>query len=693
MLCDRVDPADGPVFIGETLFRNERVARIKPLAEARDGRWHLLGDTTGRFPDEGTVVSFDPRVVGRDEGYLVLFTIGPNERFQPGSKKDKWMTAEVSEPYEIFRQFAVLPEDRRLARLTTDGFSKGLQVNDRVIVELPGNRCAFPKVQPLGWTAGWGVAHDQDLACIPLYEEPEGIGGLTKIKGRYFALPGIVPTKIVGAVNWQPDTDFLDTLIKFLKRTADLQPGADIAGLSQKMRQRLYAVYRDAGVIMEDPAENEALLERLGGFLARLDTQVDIVEQVAREVYEHPHVRAELARLSEDETRRLREVVESELRRELRVEIDREMEASREALGTIQDEVAKLDLTRASLWTELEQLSALKDTELRSVTERLDRLTTSAGSFAGDVNTILEVARAFGIGLPPAGKVPADVMPEAPWARSSTAAVEPFALAELPDIATATAKRAGLPAADLMRLDVLARAGEVPLVVGPAAERLISTYAGLVAGGDLRRMPLDPTVLSPDDLWVHPARRERTALATAWQEAEREPDVLRIVCLDDLDAASLTGWFPRFRRLFHDVGPENLVLVATVTQRIPFEEDTTVSKGYETTVKATYAPGGALAAVNAFGRERVRRRLRTPHRHRLGAPELERIGELVSENPVRCASDVPRLVRLCAAAAAWQDVDDAFAFASGLIVAEDEDVEPNASEIRRNAERSLRPIT
>lgn len=672
MLCDRVNPAGDPVFIGATLFKDRTIARLRPIAEARNGKWHVLTDVMYRFPEEGTVFSRDPIVVGKEEGYIVLFTVVPNERFQPGSGKDKLMTGEVCEPYEIIKTLAPMPADRRLAYLTTTGFDRGLQSNDRVIFSLPRKQCVFPKVGRFSWNERWGLSHDEDLARIPVYDESEGMDGGVKIAGRYFALPGAAPQNVVSALNWQSDTEFLETLIKFLKKTAGLQPGSDLAGLSKSVQQRLHAVYRDAGIILEDPAENAALLERLGHFLKRLDTQAEIVERVAREVYENPHVRAAIINLSEEDRRGIRETVEADLRRELTVEVDKEIAAARDTLKEIQSDIDRLEQSRGALEGEIETLLTLKETELHTVATTMEELKASVGTFSGHVCDILDAARSFGLDLPidnaPETSINRSTHGDAvPWGHRVPALVESLPLESLYSRATTAARRSGLRPDDIKRLDVLVRAGEIPLLHGSASEALLAAYADVIAGGDLRRMSMDPTILAADDLWVHPSRRTPTALASTWKDAEDDPEMLRILCLDDIDAASLTGWFPRFRRLFHAYRPHNLLIVATPSERANHTESGAETNACDTIVKAEFVNGGVIAAISVFGKEPSASRLARPHRHELDQTEIERFKELAVEKDTLCASLVPRLISLCASARSWMEMDEAFSFAWSLL--------------------------
>lgn len=698
MLCDRVNLLSDPVFIGMTLFKDRSIARLRPIAEARNGKWHVLTDVMYRFPEEGTIFSRDPSVVGKEEGYIVLFTVVPNERFQPGFGKDQLMTNEVCEPYEIVKTLATMPADRRLPYLATTGFDRGLQSNNRVIFTLPHKQCVFPKVTRLSWNERWGLSHDVDLAKIPVYEEPEGLDGGVKISGRYFAVPGTIPHNVVGALNWQSDTELLETLFKFLKRTAGLQPGSDLAGLSKTVQQRLHAVYREAGIILEDPTENAAILERLGQFLTRLDAQTEIIERIAREVYENPHVRSALADLSEEDRRHLREKVEVDLRRELRAEVDKEIAASRDTLQVIQGDIRQLEQSRSTLEAEIETLLILKETELHAVANTMEGLNASVSTFSGHVCDIMDAARHFGLAppmdiVPMTGIDPSALEATVPWARRPATQAENLRLEDLRNRATNAARQAGLRPNDIKRLDVLARAGEIPLLHGPAAEALLATYANVVAGGDLQRMPIDPTVLAADDLWMHPTRRTPTPLASAWKDAEDNPGATGILCLDDVDAASLTAWFPRFRRLFQVNRPRNLLIVATSSERAKDMEAVTGTNGCDTIVDAEFVKGGVVAAISVLGKEPIASRLAPPHRHEFYESDFERLKELAVEQDTLCASLVPRLISLCATARSWMELDEAFAYARKLLATSStESHSPAASRSPGQSDKNLRTI-
>jgi hypothetical protein len=150
----------------------------------------------------------------------------------------------------------------------------------------------------------------------------------------------------------------------------------------------------------------------------------------------------------------------------------------------------------------------------------------------------------------------------------------------------------------LIEFDALVRAGEIPILFGPDAERLLETYSACVTGRSLWRTAIDPASIGLDDLWRQAATGAPTGFALAWETALRGPQTGVLAVLDDLDTAALGRWLPRLASLLRSgERPPNLLAVATLAA-IPTEGRgppfMLLTQGFPFEVEAS---DGAVAAV------------------------------------------------------------------------------------------------
>jgi hypothetical protein len=683
MLCDRKDISGG-VYIGETQFAHQTIARIRPIAAARDGYWYTIADPEHPFPSEGLVFSVDPKVRGRERGHIVLFTAHENDRPDADQKKDRFITTEVCEPYEILERLEGLSLDELRNKLVIEGFDRGLQQNERVVVPLPGNHYALPRVVRHRSSPGWCLAHDENLAAIPLFEGTPKMAERIRIDGRAFAIPGSIRGAQVGVVNWQLESDFLETLLKYLKKTAPLQPGGELDALSQNVRQRLLTAYRDAEILSDNAFENNALRERLVGFLKRSDAGSDAIRDIAEELLTSPLVREELTRLSQDAVEEAKQDAIARIRDEMRTQIEEEFRELDSRRDVVLQEVIELEASREEIKTEIERLQAKQGEDRAELEATIDSFRSKTGDVAESVGRIIEGMRTFGLDVPIAPVYPGrsdngQETASPPWSRVLARPTPLIRLEDLHDHAQRASQRAGIEIESFMQVDVLLRSGAVPIVKGPAAENLINCYCATVAGGSPTRTPLDPTVLSADDLWRHPARSGPTAFAEVWLRAEADPNILHAACLDDIDLASLSGWFPRFALLFQHSRPENLVVFATVSGTKSPADDVTPAPR----VTAEFAPGALGALIMA--REPEMSRLESPFLRRPSDDERNLLWERVMDEfdrPVIAQT----IARYFSASLAWfDDFDEAFSFCLALLRLQDADESLGASPTRLRA--------
>jgi len=520
MLKDETDLVSYQIFIGETVYEGPTFAKIRPVMLAHENGWRPA--SSAGFAEGEVVFSVDPVVLRKPPGHVVLFTVAPNHR----NDKERYVTTEVEEPYELFHGLGNMgPEERRIAIVQT-GVDRGLQETPRILVPVGADQLAIPTMQKSGTGFSWVLSYQEPADRIPIYRKhPEGLSWI-HINRRRFALPGRVRFEVVGYINWQNDIDFLQSLLKQIRKSAGFRSGGDEFNLSERTIEKICTFYRDNGIIGDGIGAHEAMRGRIEAFVAKIRSGSDAVNQVANALFDHPSIKGALTTLSAEALAKIREVESQRVRPEIVAGIERELE----------DRLARSQALKLEI-EDMERLVSERTSELRRLDELneagLNRLRAGVGAFVADVKEagqtlaeIMDVARSPTAGAPaPAAPTLLATSCCPPWALGRLEIAEAISVSELPDVARKAAKAFGLAEADIRRIDILCRAGEIPVLVGDSVERAIDCYSSVISSGAVVRMPLDPGIIGPDDLWRTAMRGDPTHLARAWAAARNDPAV------------------------------------------------------------------------------------------------------------------------------------------------------------------------
>ena len=201
--------------------------------------------------------------------------------------------------------------------------------------------------------------------------------------------------------------------------------------------------------------------------------------------------------------------------------------------------------------------------------------------------------------------------------------------------------------------------------MGDSVERTLDCYSSVISSGAVVRMPLDPAVIGPDDLWRTAMRGDATHLARAWAAARNDPTIPQLVCLDDVDRASLSDWITRFRVLYRAHRPQNLFVVASCASgKLP---DGLADREIELAVNVDGAATALAASIvrSASARPSLRR-LADVTPGPLGQDERDGLFAALREASIQGGDLGARLLAVCASARAWFDEAEAIAFVMQL---------------------------
>jgi hypothetical protein len=656
MLRHETDLDGNQIFIGRKTFGNSTGAWLEPVAVARPEGW--LEVDPADFPHEGRVFSLDPRITRKSNGYVALFTITANAR---SGARDDYSTDRVEEAIEIAHLLEIASADQRRDMIMRSGIDRGSQEDSSLIVPLDANRVAFPHMQRSGPTT-WVLSYLEHADRIPAYARPAGDFDWVEIEGRRFLLPGQVPRDVVGYVNWETDLGFLQTLVKRINKIARLRPGTEDFVINSGLSSRLHTLLRDGEIIGEAAGANDAARDRLGEFLAKLDRETGAASEIAEALFADQTIKDGLTKLSDEEAGaiRLREI--ERIRPEIVTEVEAGIADRLLELEALSAEIADATIALAAKSEELQRIEGLVHAGVAGLSAGLGDIMKDIRETGRALSQIMEVT---GAGAPTAVPGPATIgIQDAPWSNSRRNEVHAIAIEELPEIARTAAASSGLNEEIIRRLDILARAGEIPVVVGNSAELLLDSYASVVAAGGLVRMPLDPSILGPEDLWRRAGSGAATPLALAWQAAIADGSKVRIVSLDDVDRASLSEWFARFKSLYRSHRPENLLLVATLspgTLEVPLDA---TERGLHPSVVANVKTDALSAILSGGGIDASDLRyLSGPTRAVLTASDRRSLLARAAGSGIEGGDAANRLLALHSSALAWLEPGMACDFA------------------------------
>ncbi|MBK3396320.1 hypothetical protein [Methylobacterium ajmalii] len=658
MLKREADLDGNDIYLGETMFEDRRIARLMPRALARPDGWVPVDPAW--FPTEGCVFSIDPRVVNRPAGYVVLFTVGPTSAH---GGRDRFVTTRVDEPIEVIRSLATVDPATLRRNVMTEGLDRGLQTEPRVVIAIQGRKLACPTLRLDEARRRWTLSHLESAERIELHPDDLGPEDTFAIDGRHYLLPGDLPSKVIAHANWQTDVEFLQYILKVLKKIPDFRSDSEDYKLNDKLTHKLWLLYRDTDMIGDKSGHFDAARGRLGEFLSTLTSSSEAAVRIADQIFADPAVQGRLAALSDGEREALRRDELERIRPAIVAEVDRELADRRAEVEALSGRVL-----------ELEDGLSKKSAELAGIEElfgsAMDRVRGNVGSILGEVRETGEAVTRLmdlaGLGRPEVVRDARSVS-TSPWLAPQAAAASRVELTELPRIGASQVRKRGLDEAKFRCLDVLCRAGEIPVVYGDSAERLLESYASVISGGRLLRSPLDPTMLGPEDLWRHPGLGSPTPLAVAWGEASEDPIAVRLVCLDDIERAALADWFPRFRTLFRAHRPPNLLVVATSS--VPVTRPEAEVLDLDTVVRADGGDAAFAASIMKAGSRSDAMTMLTPPLVTSTVTAEDRSSLLVQLSELEGAGgDLgARLAAIYAAARTWLDHDGAAAFTLGLV--------------------------
>jgi hypothetical protein len=391
------------------------------------------------------------------------------------------------------------------------------------------------------------------------------------VEGKWFSVPQITVGQPGDVIDWSVDKDFLDALIKRLKRVGKPEDGTVPFPATKAQVQAILTTLDRFELFPSQQGAWRAANDRVKRLSADLRIGVEKVDQIVAVLSELSPIEEKLR--VEIEARRER--IENDLRTRLEEEVRREIEAAHSALmetnRALLAETETLTAKRELISEEIARRSTEKD----EIVGALERMISDLALVSSDRQTPGEPMRRLASDLQHVladrgdlitvtDDIPMPLMRPARFDRK----IAPRAWSEIGAALNTAATSHGFDASDLRGIDILARSGETVLLGSDVAMSLVRCYASAVAQGLFSVQSLDTSILGHEDIWRTPATGSLTTFSRVWKTACLDRSTLRIVLLEGIERTPMDIWILSFMSLLASPErPANLLVFMSMGGR------------------------------------------------------------------------------------------------------------------------------
>ncbi|SFJ14937.1 hypothetical protein SAMN04515648_2885 [Phyllobacterium sp. CL33Tsu] len=553
-------------FLGKCMYEPRPFTRILPLAFARDGSWLSWTAWEEIFPNDGKV--FSPRHPGVTANTLFAFD---SVEVADALKTDQFHLGEIQKIEEVLDYTDFDPEQAR-RELVETGIFRSPGGRENVIVALAGDQCV--RITLIPHSAGKNSFADlSGLDRLVTFDFNSSLFDGVKVEGRWFTIPDVTVGQQRGVVDWSVDKDFLDSLLKKLKRIATPEDGTVPFPSTKAQVQAILTTLDRFELFPSQQTGWQVANDRIKRFSADLSLGVEKIDQIVSVLSAlspiEERLRAEINARRERITMELRNRVENEVRREIEEKhsslvvrnraLSEENEKLAEESARLSEEIKERSSKRSDVLREVEatiaDLALVLGEPGIAISEPVRRLASNLDNILEDKGHLIEMI---------------DEMPM-PWIqpRRFDKRVMPTEWRELASTLRDAASLHGFDGSELTGIDILVRAGEAILLSNDIAISLIRCYSSVVAQGHFSVQSLDPSTFGHDDIWRMPSTGAATAFSRAWKSAEQDRSAMRIVLLEGIDRTPLNLWIRSFVSvLTSPERPPNLLVFLSMGGRV-----------------------------------------------------------------------------------------------------------------------------
>lgn len=588
-------------ILARCVHAQSNFSRFEPLLSCMAGRWEEVHDPNLTFPEVGRVFSVEPVTSNAEIGSFWVFTTETNTRYEPGRGHDKLLVRDPRPAIQVLDYSALTLENARY-ELVEVGIPISRVLTAEAVVCLANDICVRLRLPP-DVSSGRRKADADGLKDVTLMRGRSDIAAGSTVAGAMFLLPGRDPREVVDHVDWSPDNEFFERILKHVRRRVDVG-GTNITPLTRSAVETLSLYLHRAGSPsgIRDPLHR--MRKRLEVFLPNFEATVNDLDAIVGSLEAYRPVAERISRDVEARRAELDAGMRCELEPLIRRELEARNAAAIDGLQRVLQEVAATENKRAEIQNEVEELTRsatdLKATlasDLGIVHDALEATPTEASD---DVRKILRRVSAA-IGNTP---VAFDLTPAAtpPWGLGSIRDSTRIGSDRLRERLGTEADGWGVQAADFIGFDALLRAGELVVLTDQQDGFLLEAYARVVSGGRLRKLVVDPSMIGLDDLWRQAGSGAPTPFAKAWTAARAHPDRTVVLVVECLNVAPIQFWLPMLSTELHSPDrPRNLLVAGTLAAAgYDHRENLTALRTVAVPVSTARSPGTWMRSALRF---------------------------------------------------------------------------------------------
>lgn len=532
--------------------KNYRHAIVEPLAESSEDRkrWiEHIENAVVQFPARGYVY-WHNAPNGLTEGDIRQFEVEDHPHYKGELDRDALQVSNPKAVVEIIDLRKIGPESDIRTLLTTTGiFLKDRPLDGPCILWVRDEKWVGPVyLVPAKETGFWVLSSEQNLESIKHWKIPLDAIQRMELNGtRYLLAPNHNNLgQPSGFVNWQFDKVLakrvLDHLRKHDRKTAE----------ALKISKDIFRMYLDkieqAGLVGANLAQELAFHERIGEILGVISKNEELLDEAASICFDAGPVKEKLEKKVEEEYRK--KLTEAETRVDENL-ADRKNELEN-ILGTLSEKRGELALVEeqiGALDDKLKERTAGFEEELE---EKLRDLAEKPERLFAEMAIVNALVRKGG-----------------PTRSKPRPAVQRQTAADSVQITEESSAFMGALSTRLLALRISPvvgqelhsslLAGMVPVLIGPEAFDVVSSYAACVSGGTLHWIPVGGSLYEPSDLLARFDPISRCLVPHPGGLLDLlldKSDAMHVVVLDGFNRAAVEGYLSPLMQSAQDVARE-----------------------------------------------------------------------------------------------------------------------------------------
>jgi hypothetical protein len=359
-------------YLGRCIYEPRPHTRLQPSAFSKDGKWQLYDSWSNVFPSEGRVFTTGQPGLKLDALFAFDVLVAADN-----SKQDKFRVSTSQRAEEVLDYTKSDPEQARRA-LVERGILGRPGVREDVVVALPDNLCVRLTLVPDPGMKR-SVAELLDLEKLPTYDFDDSLFSGDKVEGRWYTVPDVTVGLERGTVDWSRDKDFMETLIRQLKRLATPDLGQLPFATTKAQIQAFLTTLDRQGLLPAKQADWRATNSRVWNLAFDLKTGLETVDEIIAVLGSLSPIEEQLIKAFEARTKELESEFTARIEADVRERVENSFAAASQQNRRVEEQTAVI----------VESLAAMEK-EVSDLAERKLLLSRELDARAADVALLIE---------------------------------------------------------------------------------------------------------------------------------------------------------------------------------------------------------------------------------------------------------------------------------------------------------------